>query len=77
MFLELCKVPNQNWMFWLLQFDVMIQESLLFTYKLPYFYLNHLVSLFLFAFVSCIGCSICDYLFPQSNEFIFEEVCII
>jgi hypothetical protein len=50
----------------------MIYKSLLLIYKLPYFYLNDLVSLFLFAFFwSCIDCSICDYLFSHSRELLF------
>jgi len=50
----------------------MIHKPLLLIYKLSYFYLNHLVSLFLFAFIwSCIGCSICGYLFSHSRELLF------
>jgi hypothetical protein len=48
----------------------MIHKSLLYIYKLSYFYLNHLMSLFLFVFFwPCIGCSICGYLFSHSNYF--------
>jgi len=57
---------------------VMIHESLMFIYKLLYFYFNHLVSLFLFTFFwSCTGCSICGYLFSHSSVFFFQKLHII
>jgi hypothetical protein len=51
---------------------VWFTSSLLHIHKLSYFYLDHLVSLFLFAFFSSfIVCSICGYLFSHSRELLF------